>query len=174
MKDASAYDFIPVSLPIMDQCQEIHHGTSSPWVGVRVAQTFTVGISGLLRLAELNLEVHGGVGVARLIVMDTHEWRPNNVICRTSAIPVCTGWNAFDLSSMRIAMTAGRQYAIQLDPLSACDWRVWLGEGGYEGGALWEQWADAPWEASTYAATATFRTYVDQFRSASSPSWGSL
>jgi len=170
------HNFSPASVPLLDQKQEAYNSLISPWLGVMTAQTFTAGISGMLRFVEVNLSLPGKLGAVRMFLLSTEEGAPGgqdeHVLLRSEILAVANGWNAFDFSDTHIGLTVGRQYAILLQPLSACEWRVESGRKAYARGALFERWGDGPWEVSRPPADAAFRTYVEGFRSAASPGWG--
>ena len=156
---------VPVSLPRVDQCQESFNATVSPWLGYDCAQTFTAGISGVLRRIELNLAVSDASSSARVAIWNAADGLPSqdfaDFLSLTEMVsPLTDGWNVFQPSRGAIAITAGRQYALVLETTSVCDWRVRVEGRLPRSGALCQCFGTRGWEVMWPVATAAFRTYV--------------
>ena len=157
--------------PVLDQTHEIYNGAVNPWMGYKYAQVFTPAKSGLLCRVELNLEVPDAISAARVSIIKVIRGMPGNnpedVLGRSDlATPLQRGWNEFQISD-RVAVCAGEQYAIVLEPLTVCDWRVnWTRSACYTG-AFYEQVGDDGWEV-VWPGCATYRTYVRTMESAPS------
>jgi hypothetical protein len=156
---------VPVSLPRVDQCQEVFNATVSPWLGYDCAQTFVAGISGMLRRIELNLSVSDESSSARVAIWKAAEGLPaqefDDFLGLTELVrPLSDGWNVFHPPSGVIAITAGQQYALVLETTTVCDWRVKVEGRLPRSGALCQCFGTRGWEVMWPAATAAFRTYV--------------
>ena len=106
------------------------------------------------------------LGAARVVILGAPQNVPSGdprevlgksaMLCRLS-----DGWNTFQFVRDAVIVSVGRAYAIVLDPLSACDWRVQSRRKRYDRGTLFERWGAEGWEVASPACDATFRTYVE-------------
>jgi hypothetical protein len=156
---------IPVSLPRVDQCQESFNAVVSPWLGYDCAQTFTAGMSGLLRRVELNLEVSDESSSARVAIWKAADGLPSQELDDFLGVtelvrPLSDGWNIFYPPRGTIAIAKGCQYALVLETASVCNWRVRVQGRLSRNGALCQCFGTRPWEVMWPVATAAFRTYV--------------
>jgi hypothetical protein len=168
--------FIPVAVPLIDQTQDMYDTTVSPWLGYECAQMFTPGISGMVRRVELNLEVKDITTVAVVTVYAARggapSSHPEDLIGRSTVLNCLRdGWNSFRFPGQNVSLSAGRPYALVLATSSACDWRVRTCVRPISPGMLCQRWGEEPWEPSFPYVCATFRTYVEPFRSSTLPSF---
>jgi len=156
---------VPLSIPRVDQCQDSFNTAVSPWLGYDCAQTFTAGISGVLRRIELNLAVSDEFSSARVAIWNATDGLPSQNLDDFLGVtelvrPLSDGWNVFYPPQGAIAVTAGRQYSIVLETTTICDWRVRVVGRLSPGGALSQCFGTRGWEVMWPIATAAFRTYV--------------
>jgi hypothetical protein len=159
---------VPVSVPRVDQYQEVFNATVSPWLGYDCAQVFTAGFSGALRRIELNLAISGEAGVtgsARVSLWNASGGLPSQDLGDFLGLaemvrPPSDGWNLFHSLSGVISLTAGQQYAFVLETTSICDWRVKVEGRLPRSGALCQCFGTRGWEVMWPSAIGTFRTYM--------------
>ncbi len=161
--------------PIIDQ-EYLGPANMSSTNGVLYrAQTFTVGLSGLLTRFEVNLRGYGGT--SDFEIWGTDGVQPDAVgsgtpLASASLTLPGTGttseiaWVGADISSFLLNVSVGDVLAI-VQIGGASDTGSWSGRpsGSYSGGSEFSTWAIAPngaWHATTTSNDFLFRTFVEQ------------
>jgi hypothetical protein len=158
--------------PVLDQHQEDNNGTVAISSDYLRAQTFTMGISGVLDHVEIgNTSDWWWLPETTPIVQirDTTAGEPGPTLLGSVALPnpvPQNGWTPpIDFLSQNIAITAGQMYSIVVlpsDPAGNATIGVRWDPASYAGGALWTYHAGS-WSLETVlgGGDAQFRTYVE-------------
>ncbi len=156
--------------PVLDQHQEDQDWRVVIGPGLKLAQTFTAGLSGILD----HIELYGGPwwmnSVAPVVeIWDTVAGMPGPAVLGglTLAAPLSDGWNSIDFLPQMIPMSVGSTYAIVLSNTGSADQLVGVGAAGdpssYPAGALWLSYGTSWGQVQTGldGTDARFRTYVE-------------
>jgi photosystem II stability/assembly factor-like uncharacterized protein len=175
-------DFGAAAAATLDQSQELSDSFSSYQPhnlgtagGTGLAQTFTAGISGELRLIELEVSRFVVAGTTEALTVEIRAGDPTGALLSTASvaaasIPASPAFAWIPVSFATPAtVTAGEAYAIVLPPgpfTGATDpayfWTIAFADV-YVNGVAWDHYRDSGvWESYVFGSDRTFRTYVSR------------
>ena len=143
---------------------------------IDLAQTFTVGITGILTSVEVLIRRESGITEDLLFDIrtiaggvPTEADAGANVLANTSlsaaGIPLASEFVSVDLSSFGLAVTAGEVLSIVLQSDGANPAYLWSGTAadGYAGGGTFRRFLSIPatWGTTGAASDLAFRTFVE-------------
>jgi hypothetical protein len=138
-----------------DPTAGLGHFVSAPF---NLAQTFTVGESGLLSGVDLYLSLFGGGSLTASIEATASSLPTGSALASGSgAVSATAGWVHFALSTP-LGVVKDSVYAIVINPTAGGDW-YGSATDTYPGGQAFE--AGSPWTAVADPTDYAFRTYVD-------------